>query len=123
MPVQEQFFTEEKAGRGIEVLKTYDQAFAREAFDAMDEEAQNRLWDSLKPEQIYDPAGLPRPDEPIEREAFLWDELVEQAREDWKSFSYFVVTETNGTRSENLYVSPDWPSAAAFAKGRLAAIS
>jgi hypothetical protein len=33
--------------------------------------------------------------------------------------SFFVVNEVKGTVSESLYVSPDWPSAQAFAKQRL----
>jgi hypothetical protein len=122
MPQQEIFFEEQLADRRIEVLKTYDQQFAREAFDSMDEEAQAYLWSSLKPEEIYDPAGLPKPEEVEDRSAFLWDELVEQAREDWKTFSYFVVNEAKGNMKAALYVSPDWPSAEAFAKDRIATI-
>ncbi len=121
MPKQEIFFDHVSEGHRIEVLKTYDQSYAREAFDNMDVDAQNFLWNSLRPEEIYDPAGLPTPNELLERGAFLWDELVDQAREDWQTFSYFVVNETTGNRSESLYVSPDWPSAEAFAKGRVAA--
>jgi hypothetical protein len=121
MPKQEIFFEQVSSGHRIEVLKTYDQGYAREAFDNMDVDAQSFLWNSLRPEEIYDPAGLPTPNEPLDREAFLWDELVDQAREDWQTFSYFVVNETTGNRSESLYVSPDWPSAEAFAKGRVAA--
>jgi len=41
------------------VLKSYEQSYAREAFQNMDEEAQQRLWEPLKPEETYDPAGLP----------------------------------------------------------------
>jgi hypothetical protein len=122
MPQQELFFQSEAAGRRVEVLKTYDQQFAREAFDSMDEVAEAFLWNSLKPEKIYDPAGLPTLNEPEDREAFLWDELVDQGREDWKTFSFFIVNETTNGKSESLYVSPDWPSAEAFAKNRLAAI-
>lgn len=122
MPQQELFFEQVLGGRRIEVIKTYDQQFAREAFDNMDEQAQHHLWDSLKPEEIYDPAGLPKKNETEDRAAFLWDELVDQAREDWKTFSFFVVNETVNSRSENLYVSPDWPSAEAFAKSYIATI-
>ena len=122
MPKQELFFQQEAEGRQIEVLKTYDQQFAREAFDEMKDDAQARLWTSLNPEEIYDPAGLPSATEPEDRSAFLWDELVEQAREDWQTFSFFIVSEKAGTHSENLYVSPDWPSAEAFAKSRISAI-
>jgi hypothetical protein len=116
MPKQEVFFEQTTGDRRIEVLKTYDEQFAREAFNSMDESAQTFLWNSLKPEEIYDPSGLPTADESEDRAAFLWDELVEQAREDWQTFSYFVVNEAKGGRAESLFVSPDWPSAEAFAK-------
>jgi hypothetical protein len=123
MPAQETFFEQEAAGRRVEVLKTHDQTYAREVFSSMDEEAQRRLWAVLRPEEIYDPGGLPTLGDPTdvngEAEAFLWDELLEQAREDGTLLSFFVVNESAGGRSESLYVSPDWPSAEAFAKARL----
>ena len=123
MPSQETFFEQQLGDRRIEVLKTYDQAYAREAFQSMDDDALQRLWASLKPEDIYDPAGLPAlNDSAGEGEAFLWDELLEQAREDGSMLSFFVVNETVNRRSESLFVSPDWPSAEAFAKSRLAAV-
>jgi hypothetical protein len=122
MLAQELFFEQTTAGHRIQVLKTYDERFAREAFDSMDEDGQTYLWHSLKPEKIYDPAGLPTAEEPLDRTAFLWDELVEQAREDWKTFSFFIVNEIKDLHSEALYVSPDWPSAEAFAKSRIETI-
>ena len=45
---------------------------------------------------------------------------MEQAREDGNLLSFFIVNETVGPHRESLYVSPDWPSAEAFAKERLA---
>ncbi len=123
MPKQEIFFEQAVAGTRIEVLKSYDQAYAHEAFREMDGEALRRLWDVLKPEEIYEAAGLPALDDPAgEGEAFLWDELLEQAREDGTLCSFFIVSKTVGGRSENLYVSPDWPSAENFAKQRAASI-
>ena len=123
MPKQEVFFEQSAAGTRIEVLKSYDQSYAREAFSGMDEVALQRLWETLKPEEIYDPAELPSiSDSDGEGEAFLWDEMLEQAREDGSVLSFFIVNETAGGRSESLYVSPDWPSAEAFAKQRLASI-
>jgi len=123
MPKQETFFVQTAGGRRVEVLKSYDQTYAREAFQCMDDNALQRLWTSLKPEEIYTPADLPRLNDPDdvngEAAAFLWDELLEQAREDGSVLSFFVVNETTGPRSESLYVSPDWPSAEAFAKERL----
>jgi hypothetical protein len=89
----------------------------------MDEEALRRLWGVLRPEQIYDPAGLPHLGDPNdvngEAEAFLWDELQEQAHEDGQLLSFFIVNRITGGRSESLYVSPDWPSAETFAKEQL----
>lgn len=119
MPKQEVFFEYEiagQAGQRIEVLKTYDEAYAREAFDSMDEEAQIHLRNSLRRQEPYNPDEFSESPDPTEREAFLWDEMVDQAREDWNTFSFFVVNATAGSRSESLYVSPDWPSAEAFAK-------
>ena len=123
MPKQEVFFEQQVGERRIEVLKSYDQAYAREAFGSMDEEALQQLWTALKPEEIYDPAGLPALGDPAgEGEAFLWDEMLEQAREDGSLLSFFVVNETTDKRSESLFVSPDWPSAEAFAKTRVSQI-
>ncbi|HTW31119.1 MAG TPA: hypothetical protein VMD76_05545, partial [Candidatus Sulfotelmatobacter sp.] len=55
---------------------------------------------------------------------FLWQELCEAAREDVRAdpnlYSFFVVSEARAAKDEDLYVSPDWPSAEAFAKRRLA---
>jgi len=120
MPQQEVFFEQTAGSRQIAVLKIYDQQFAREAFDSMDEAARAHLWTSLKPEEIYDAAVLPTVEQPEDRAAFLWDELVEHAREDWKTFSFFIVNEAKDGVTENLYVSPDWPSAEAYAKNRIA---
>jgi hypothetical protein len=127
MPRQETFFEESKSGLRIEVLKSYDQGYAREAFRNMSAGAQQVLWRVLKPEQKYDAAGLPSLNDPTdvtgEAEAFMWDELLEQAREDGNLLSFFIVNEITGSRTESLYVSGDWPSAENFAKERLAAIS
>lgn len=120
MPKQELFFEQENGGRRVEVLKSYDQAYAREAFGSMDEDGQKRLWSVLNPEQTYESDDLPKLGDPEgEGEAFLWDELVEQAREEGSLTSFFVVNETVNRQTSCLYVSPDWPSAEAFAKERL----
>ncbi len=42
--------------------------------------------------------------------------MVDDAREDWKTFSYFVVTKSNGRSTEELFVSGDWPTAGAYVK-------
>jgi len=112
---------EKTAGdRRVEVLKTYDRHYAREAFGNMDEAAQAYLWSSLGIDDAYDPAEVPPRHDP-KGEDFLWEELLEAAREDGNLLSFFVVTEAKGSRSESLYVSPDCPSAEAFAKSRIAA--
>jgi hypothetical protein len=118
MSKQELFFEQEIGGTRIEVLKVYDKAYAREAFVEMDEAALEHLWQALEPEKNYDPAGLPGRDDPT-RADFLWDELLETAREDYDQFSFFVVTEIMNNRMVTLYVSSDWPSAEAFAKHRI----
>lgn len=117
MPKQQVFFEQQVGERRIEVLKSYDQVYAHEAFRNMDNHALQLLWNALKPEEIYDPGGLPSlNDTEGDSEDFLWDELLEQAREDGSVLSFFVVNDTNARGSESLFVSPDWPSAEAFAK-------
>ena len=64
MPKQEILFEQQDGDRRIEVLKSYDQSYAREAFKCMDDDAPKRLWEALKPEEIYDPAGLPSLNDP-----------------------------------------------------------
>ena len=115
MPQQEVFFEQIDGERRIEVLKTYDLNYAREAFGDMDEAAQNCLWNALRIDDNYDVADIPLRDLP-ESQNFLWEELMEAAREDGDARSFFVVKQGNGSSSENLYVSPDWPSAEAFAR-------
>ena len=93
MPQQEIFFEQAAGDRRVEVLKSYDQTFAREAFESMDIDALKRLWTALKPDEIYDPAGPPKLSDPADvngdAEAFLWDELLEQARENGNQLSFF----------------------------------
>lgn len=118
MPKQEVVFEQKTEDRHIEVLKVYDQAYTREAFGNMVETAREFLWNSLGIAENYDAADVPPINDPGS-EDFLWDELVESAREDGNLLSFFVVNEY----SESVYVSPDWQSAANFAKNRLAMVS
>jgi hypothetical protein len=120
MPQQELFFEQTAGDRRIEVLKTYDQKFAREAFADMGEAAQAHLWTALKIEESCEAADIPGRGDPG-REDFLWQELLEASREEGNISSFFVVTETQAGRSARLYVSPDWPSAQAFAGSLIAA--
>jgi hypothetical protein len=126
MPQQEVFFDQIAGDRSIQVLKTYDPGYAREVFDEMDDEAQTILWKSLDIEQTYDAADLPSPDDP-DRADFLWDELLDSAKEDVRLNpnlrSFFVVNEIRSAKPQSLYVSADWPSAESFAKSLLAKAS
>ncbi len=121
MPKQQIFFEQITGERRVEVLKTYDRSYAREAFGKMDEAAQMYLWSTLGIDEAYDPTDVPPRHDP-DSEDFLWEELLEAAREDGNLLSFFVVNEAKGSLSESLYVSPDWPSAEAFAKSRIAGV-
>jgi len=118
MPQQEVFLEQTIGKRTVEVLKTYDRTYAREVFGKMDAAAQTFLWNSLGISENYIATDLPAEDY-AEREDFLWEELLEAAREDGNLLSFFVVIETEDSSSGSLYVSPDWPSAEAFAKRRI----
>ncbi|HEV2577129.1 MAG TPA: hypothetical protein VGU25_07955 [Acidobacteriaceae bacterium] len=115
MPRQETFLSVQNDDELLEIVKTYDESFAREAFRNMDEDALARLAESLKFESLYEPEGIPKPQDDGYEE-FVWDVMVEEAREEYNTFSYFIVTKTVGGRSEELFVSPDWPTAEAYVK-------
>ena len=114
MPQQETFFDKERNGRSVQVIKSYDAGFAKEAFRAMDDSALDFLGKSFNLEAKYEASGLPLTSDPDYAD-FLWDEMEEEAREDWKTFSYFVVLSDRSP----LFVSPDWPTAEAFAQNTL----
>jgi hypothetical protein len=118
MPEQQVFFKQEARGLSIEVLKTYDYAFAREAFENMDEAAHRALFDVLDINSNYELADIPVSGSQ-EFLDFLWEEVLESAREDGNILSFFIVTETAEREARHLYVSPDWPSAERFARNRL----
>ncbi len=119
MPRQEVFFEQQTGDRRVEVLKTYDRTYAREVFNGIDTEARKALAEALELEKSYEPADIPASDG-SDYDDFLWDELLEAAREDVRNdpnlYSFFVVSEAKSAHSEDLYISPDWPSAEAFAK-------
>lgn len=120
MPKQETFFEEQSGTVKVEVLKSYDSGYAREAFKNMDDDALKRLWVSTDVEKTYDAAELPALGQSNgEGEDFLWDELLDSAREYGNEVSFFIVNEIHGSRIESLWVSPDWPSAESFAKERV----
>ena len=110
MPQQETFFEQQIGNKQIVVLKTYDRKFAREVFDQMGADGLKFLKDRLQLEEREDAEAL-------------WEEVEEGAREEWNTFSYFVVTEASMGLSTSLLVSSDWPTAEAFAQQRLQAPS
>jgi hypothetical protein len=114
VPQQETFFEQITGNTRVQVLKSYDAAYAREAFTLMDAEALTFLSHSLQA-QGADSTDLPSPDDSRFAES-LWQEVEDGAREEWNSFSYFIVTENRGAETVPRFVSPDWPTAEAFAK-------
>lgn len=123
MPQQEVFFEQASGDRRVEVLKTYDRSYAREVFNGIGAEARDALAAALELTKNYEPADIPDPNG-SDYDDFLWGEMCEAAREDVRNdpslYSFFVVSEANVAKNKDLYVSPDWPSAEAFAKRRLA---
>ena len=109
MPQQEVFMDERIGDISVQVLKIYDAAFAREAFDAMDTGALKFLSQRLEADD------LPPPDS-SEFADVIWQEVENGAREDWNTFSYFVVTTAAGNKVTPVFVSADWTSAEAFVK-------
>lgn len=119
MPQQELFFTQQVGDRRVEVLKTYDQSYAREVFRKIDDTAMKSLARALEIERHYDHEDIPASGGP-EYDEFLWEELSESSVEDVRQspmlYSFFIVTETKGGKVKEMYVSADWPSAETFAK-------
>ncbi len=113
MPRQETFLEREVNGCQLQVVKSYDSVFARDAFDQMEPTALDFLKHRLNLETKYDTAELPSSNDPDYADA-LWEEIEEGAREDWNTFSYFVALSASKETSHPLFVSPDWPSAEAF---------
>jgi hypothetical protein len=122
MPRQETFLREAANGVEVEVLKTYDKSYAQEVFRGMSTEALEALAATLNLEGKYEDADIPAPDA-TDYADFIWDEICEGAIEDVRQSptlsSFFVVVETNAGKAEELYVSPDWPSAEVFARNRI----
>lgn len=118
MPRQEVFLSEISNGRQVEVVKTYDRQFAREVFDLMDAAAKATLKDSLIANGTFDSSELPD----LDGEE-LWEGIEEGSREDWQTFSYFVVGEGKDAKADALFVCSDWPTAEAFARSRLIAFA
>jgi hypothetical protein len=124
MPQQEIFFEQQAGDRLITVLKIYDRSYAREVFGKVDDEAKKSLAAALKIAENNDPEDIPDPNGQ-EYEDFLWEELSEASLEDVRQsprlYSFFVVIETKACKSEEIYISADWPSAQEFSKTRISA--
>jgi len=122
MPRQETFLREAANGVEVEVLKTYDKSYAQEVFRGMSTEALEALAATLNLEGKYEITDIPAPDA-TDYADFIWDEICEGAIEDVRQSptlsSFFVVVETNAGKAEELYVTPDWPSAEVFARNRI----
>jgi hypothetical protein len=91
MPPQDKFYEKRSGDQRIEVLKTYDRTYAREAFGCMDETAQRFLWESLAIDEVYEASDIPGIEDP-NRVDFLWEELLEAAREDGNRLSFLWST-------------------------------
>jgi hypothetical protein len=117
MPRETSFLEQTIGNTKIEVLKSYDKAFAREAFDQMDEDALEFLAKSLHLDSVETASDL-SPKDPDYADS-IWEEMADGAREDWDSFSYFIVAQDLAGETSQLFVSADWPSAEAFAKKRI----
>lgn len=115
MPRRETFMTVKNGDEIVEVVKTYDEGSAREAFRSMDDDALAYLVNSLNLESLFEPSELPVSTDEGYRD-FIWDVIVNEAREDWNLVSYFVVAKSIGSKSDELFVSPDWPTAEAYVK-------
>jgi hypothetical protein len=119
VPQQEVFLHEDRHGVVTEVLKTYDRSYAREVFGGIGDDAKRALAEALEINANYDLADIPSPDS-SDFDDLLWEELSEAAREDVRQdpnlYSYFIVTQSKDGNTEELYVSPDWPSAEIFAR-------
>ena len=125
MPQQEVFFEQQAGERRVQVLKTYDRSYAREVFKGIGDDARGALAAALEMEKNYEPADIPNHNG-SDYDDFLWDELLETAREDVRNdpnlYSFFVVSEATLAQPQDVYISPDWPSAEAYAKKLIVAI-
>ena len=116
MPKQESFLELKRGDHSISVLKTYDAAFAKEAFESMDQAGLEALALSLRLEETFELTDIPATDA-TEYSEFLWEALVDSAQENGNLRSYFVVQLQSIADGQQLvYASGDWPSAEAFAK-------
>jgi hypothetical protein len=114
MPLQEVFLERHIGTDRILAIKTYDRHFATEAFCQMDDAAMSTLAESLNLEETYFEDDIPSINTP-EFPEFVWEALLEEAREDGSLLSFFVVYREAAGSRKNLIVTPDWPTAESFA--------
>ncbi len=110
MPQQSIFLDKRTESKRVQVLKVYDAAYAHSCFDEMDADALAFLSKSLDLESKYELT------EPYD---LTWEEVEDEAREDGNVVSFFIVLDETQGHAKPLYVSPDWPSAEAFAERQL----
>jgi hypothetical protein len=115
MPREETFLKSRIENGTVAVIKTYDQSFAQEAFAHMDETALAHLAKSLAFPDTFEDEDIPSASDENYQD-FVWEAMVDSAREDGNVFSYFVVKRTSGGSSEDVFVSGDWPTAEAYVK-------
>jgi hypothetical protein len=113
MQTQSVYFDERTETKHVQVLKVYDNHFARTCFEQMTSEAITFLANALDLPAEYDL--------PIDSASVSWTDVETEAREDGNLLSFFVVLGDIDANRIPLYVSPDWPSAEAFAKSCLRA--
>jgi hypothetical protein len=113
MARQEIFMDRQVGDRRVRVLKTYDRTYAREVLAEMDETAKTHLWNALGLDEEYERGNAPSMNS-SDAEDILWDALLENSREDGNLCSFFVVRQDRAERTDDLYVSSDWPSSEQF---------
>lgn len=111
MPSQQTFFSETSEGKQIDIVKTYDRQLAREAFEEMDAQAMDTLAKALILEGLLEPEEVGDLDD-----EGLWQGIEEGSRENWNTFSYFIVQENIADKKQFRFVCSGWPTAEAFAK-------
>jgi hypothetical protein len=114
MPAQETFLDQQIGDKRIEVIKTYDTRQARDAFDEMDEASHAFLWNALSVFATYEESELPEMNT-AEGADFLWEELLQESREDGNVLSFFLTFETTANERKPRFVAPDWPIAEQYA--------
>jgi len=122
MPRQETFLKESAGPVTVEIIKTYDHDYAREVFNGMGQDAKEALAQALELSKKFELEDIPNTNG-IGYDDFLWEELSEDSLEDVREYprrySFFVVSVSENGKSQDRYVSTDWPSAEMYAKSVL----